>query len=69
MDTLYLSQHCQTQGFMRNIISFLDAMGIRASVYSQMSFSSLFVKNFEKYTDNDEGKALVAAGPSVSIEA
>ena len=22
-----------------------------------------FVKNFEKYTGNDEGKALVAAGP------
>lgn len=29
----------------------------------------LFVKNFEKFTDNEEGKALVAAGPSVSIEA
>lgn len=24
-----------------------------------------FVKNFDKYTDNDEGKALVAAGPKV----
>ena len=22
-----------------------------------------FAKNFDKYTDNDEGKALVAAGP------
>jgi phosphoenolpyruvate carboxykinase (ATP) len=31
--------------------------------------AALFVKNFEKYTDNAEGKALVAAGPSVSIEA
>ena len=31
--------------------------------------AALFVKNFEKYTDNEEGKALVAAGPSVSIEA
>ncbi|MEI8632168.1 hypothetical protein P4S72_09030 [Vibrio sp. PP-XX7] len=25
--------------------------------------ASRFIKNFEKYTDNDEGKALVAAGP------
>ena len=24
-----------------------------------------FIKNFEKYTDNDEGKALVAAGPQL----
>jgi len=31
--------------------------------------ASLFIANFEKYTDNDEGKALVAAGPKVSIEA
>ena len=31
--------------------------------------ASLFIDNFEKYTDNEEGKALVAAGPSVSIEA
>ncbi|MGE0560666.1 MAG: phosphoenolpyruvate carboxykinase (ATP) [Flavobacteriales bacterium] len=31
--------------------------------------AGLFVKNFEKYTDNAEGKALVTAGPSVSIEA
>ena len=31
--------------------------------------AGLFVKNFEKYTDSEEGKALVAAGPSVSIEA
>ncbi|MHA2939386.1 phosphoenolpyruvate carboxykinase (ATP) [Vibrio sp. RC27] len=27
--------------------------------------ASRFIKNFEKYTDNDEGKALVAAGPSL----
>ena len=25
-----------------------------------------FIKNFEKYTDNDEGKALVAAGPQLN---
>lgn len=31
--------------------------------------AGLFVENFEMYTDNEEGKALVAAGPSVSIEA
>jgi len=31
--------------------------------------ANLFVKNFEKFTDNNEGKALVAAGPTVSIEA
>lgn len=31
--------------------------------------AGLFVKNFEKFTDTEEGKALVAAGPSVSIEA
>jgi phosphoenolpyruvate carboxykinase (ATP) len=30
--------------------------------------ASLFVKNFELYTDNEEGKALVAAGPSVNVE-
>ncbi len=24
-----------------------------------------FIKNFEKYTDNEEGKALVAAGPQI----
>ena len=27
--------------------------------------ANLFIKNFEKYTDNDEGKALVAAGPKL----
>ena len=25
-----------------------------------------FIKNFEKYTDNEEGKALVAAGPQLN---
>jgi phosphoenolpyruvate carboxykinase (ATP) len=28
--------------------------------------AQLFVNNFEKYTDNDEGESLVAAGPSLS---
>jgi phosphoenolpyruvate carboxykinase (ATP) len=27
--------------------------------------AELFIKNFEQYTDNEEGKALVAAGPSI----
>ncbi len=27
--------------------------------------AGLFIKNFEKYTDNEEGKALVAAGPKL----
>jgi len=27
--------------------------------------ASLFIKNFEQFTDNDEGKALVAAGPQL----
>ncbi|MEN8185840.1 MAG: phosphoenolpyruvate carboxykinase (ATP) [Bacteroidota bacterium] len=27
--------------------------------------AKLFIKNFDKYTDNDEGKALVAAGPQL----
>jgi len=27
--------------------------------------ASLFIKNFEQYTDNDEGKGLVAAGPQL----
>lgn len=31
--------------------------------------AKLFVENFELYTDNEEGKALVAAGPSVNVEA
>ena len=29
--------------------------------------AGLFIDNFEKYTDNEEGKALIAAGPSVSV--
>ncbi len=31
--------------------------------------AGLFIDNFEMYTDNDEGKALVAAGPTLSVEA
>ncbi|HRP59842.1 MAG TPA: phosphoenolpyruvate carboxykinase (ATP), partial [Vicingus sp.] len=31
--------------------------------------ANLFVKNFEKFTDTAEGKALVSAGPSIGIEA
>ena len=31
--------------------------------------ASLFIDNFEMYTDNDEGKALVAAGPKIGVEA
>lgn len=31
--------------------------------------ANLFIKNFEQYTDNEEGKTLVAAGPSISVEA
>ena len=27
--------------------------------------AQLFIKNFEQYTDNDEGKKLVAAGPQL----
>lgn len=27
--------------------------------------ASLFIKNFEQYTDNEEGKSLVAAGPQL----
>ncbi len=27
--------------------------------------AGLFIKNFNKYTDNEEGKALVAAGPQL----
>src|SRR5690606_39135106 len=27
--------------------------------------AQMFIKNFEKYTDNDEGKALIAAGPQL----
>ena len=30
--------------------------------------AGLFIKNFAKYTDNDEGKALVAAGPKIEVE-
>ena len=29
------------------------------------NLAGLFIKNFEKYTDNEEGKALVAAGPQI----
>jgi phosphoenolpyruvate carboxykinase (ATP) len=29
--------------------------------------ASLFIDNFEKYTDNEEGKALVAAGPQIGV--
>jgi phosphoenolpyruvate carboxykinase (ATP) len=31
--------------------------------------AGLFIDNFEKYTDNAEGKALVAAGPQLNVEA
>ena len=31
--------------------------------------AGLFIDNFEKYTDNEEGKALVAAGPQLKVEA
>ena len=31
--------------------------------------AGLFINNFEKYTDNEEGKALVAAGPQLNVEA
>lgn len=31
--------------------------------------ANLFINNFEKYTDNEEGKALVAAGPQISVNA
>lgn len=31
--------------------------------------AGLFIDNFEKYTDNVEGKALVAAGPQLNVEA
>ena len=27
--------------------------------------AELFIKNFEQYTDNEEGKALIAAGPEL----
>ncbi len=29
------------------------------------NLASLFIDNFEQYTDNDKGKALVAAGPEL----
>ena len=31
--------------------------------------AGLFIDNFEKYTDNEEGKELVAAGPQLKVEA
>lgn len=31
--------------------------------------AGLFINNFEKYTDNEEGKALVASGPQLSVKA
>jgi phosphoenolpyruvate carboxykinase (ATP) len=31
--------------------------------------AGLFIDNFEKYTDNEEGKALVAAGPQIEVNA
>ncbi len=34
-----------------------------------MDLGSLFVNNFKKFTDNDEGKALVAAGPQLEEKA
>ncbi len=30
-----------------------------------INLAGLFIKNFDKYTDNDEGKSLVAAGPQL----
>jgi len=31
-----------------------------------MDLAKLFIKNFEQYTDNEEGKKLVAAGPQLT---
>ena len=31
--------------------------------------AGLFIANFEKFTDNEEGQALVAAGPSIEVRA
>jgi phosphoenolpyruvate carboxykinase (ATP) len=28
--------------------------------------AQLFIENFEKYTDNQEGQALIAAGPQIA---
>ena len=38
-----------------------------ASIWEEKAkdLSARFIKNFEKYTGNDEGKALVAAGPQL----
>ena len=30
--------------------------------------SALFIENFEQFTDNEEGRALVAAGPQLELE-
>ena len=38
-----------------------------ASIWEEKAkdLSARFIKNFEKYTGNDEGKALVEAGPKL----
>lgn len=33
--------------------------------YKATGLAELFIKNFAKYTDNEEGKALIAAGPQI----
>ena len=30
--------------------------------------SALFIENFEQFTDNEEGRALVAAGPQLELK-
>ena len=29
--------------------------------------AEMFIKNFEKYTDNEDGKSLIMAGPQLSV--
>ena len=44
-----------------------DGRGVTAVRFRRKAkdLSARFIKNFEKYTGNDEGKALVAAGPQL----
>jgi phosphoenolpyruvate carboxykinase (ATP) len=57
-------------GVNTNILDPRDTYGnVEEWTTKANKLAGLFINNFEKYTDNDEGKALVAAGPKIGAMA
>ncbi len=56
-------------GVQTNILDPRDTYGnVEEWTTKATKLAGLFINNFEKYTDNEEGKALVAAGPKLEVE-